>query len=45
MEHEMDLEKVAPERELMVMQRAELDSYCNKVSSAHKHWWQAMGPA
>ncbi|KAI4690898.1 uncharacterized protein J4E88_002371 [Alternaria novae-zelandiae] len=45
MEHEMDLEKVAPERELMIMQRAELDSYCNKVSSAHKHWWQAMGPA
>ncbi|KAH6878274.1 hypothetical protein BKA58DRAFT_92390 [Alternaria rosae] len=44
MEHEMDLEKVAPERELMVMQRAELDNYHTKVCSAHKQWWNAMGP-
>lgn len=45
MEHEMDLEKVAPERELMVMQRAELDSYFVKVCSAHQQWWEANGPA
>ncbi|KAI4653649.1 hypothetical protein J4E93_001416 [Alternaria ventricosa] len=45
MEHEMDLEKVAPERELMVMQRAELDRYFVKVCSAHQQWWEAMGPA
>ncbi|KAI4670478.1 uncharacterized protein J4E79_000760 [Alternaria viburni] len=45
MEHEMDLEKVAPERELMVMQRAELDRYFVKVCSAHQQWWEAMGSA
>lgn len=43
MEHEMDFEKVAPERELMVMHRAELDNYHTKVCSAHKQWWNAMG--
>ncbi|RYN39655.1 hypothetical protein AA0112_g3618 [Alternaria arborescens] len=42
MEHELDLEKVAPERKLMAMQRAELDRYYDKVCSAHQQWWGAM---
>jgi hypothetical protein len=41
MEHELDLDKVAPERELMAMQRAELDRYYDKVCSAHQQWWEA----
>jgi type IV pilus biogenesis protein CpaD/CtpE len=41
MEHEMDLEKVAPERELMAMRRAELDRFYDKVCSAHQQWWEA----
>ncbi|CAN9270907.1 unnamed protein product [Alternaria sp. RS040] len=41
MEHELDLEKVAPERQLMAMQRAELDRYYEKVCSAHQQWWKA----
>ncbi|KAG9189780.1 hypothetical protein G6011_06648 [Alternaria panax] len=45
MEHEMDLDKVAPERELIAMQRAELDRYYDKVYSAHQQWWEAMGNA
>jgi hypothetical protein len=43
MEHEMDLGKVAPERELMAMQCAELDRYYDKVRSAHQQWWKATG--
>ncbi|KAL1796288.1 hypothetical protein ACET3X_004828 [Alternaria dauci] len=42
MEHELDLEKVAPERELMAMQRAELDMYYDKVCSAHRKWWEGQ---
>jgi hypothetical protein len=42
MEHELDLDRVAPERELMVMQRAEVDRYYDKVCSAHKQWWNAI---
>jgi hypothetical protein len=45
MEHELDLEKVAPERELMAMQRAELDRYYDKVCSAHQQWWEATRKA
>jgi hypothetical protein len=41
MEHELDLDKVAPERELMAMQCAELDRYYDKVCSAHQQWWEA----
>jgi hypothetical protein len=42
MEHELDLDRVAPERELMVMQPAEVDRYYDKVCSAHKQWWDAI---
>lgn len=45
MEHELDLEKVAPERKLMAMQRAELDRYYGKVCSAHQQWWEATRKA
>jgi hypothetical protein len=41
MEAELDLSKVATERELMAMSENEIDKFYEKVHSAHKHWWEA----
>ncbi|KAJ4374193.1 hypothetical protein N0V83_002934 [Neocucurbitaria cava] len=41
MEEELDLSKRATKRELMAMTDDEIDRYYTKVSSAHKHWWEA----
>jgi hypothetical protein len=37
MEAELDLSKVATERELLAMTGKEIDKYDDKVRSAHKH--------
>jgi hypothetical protein len=42
MEAELDLSKVAPERELMAMTTEEIDNYKKKVHSAHKNWFEAQ---
>ena len=41
MEAELDLGKVATERELMAMDEREIDRYHEKARSAHEHWWKA----
>lgn len=41
MEEELDLSKRATKRELMAVTDDEMDRYYTKVSSAHKHWWEA----
>jgi hypothetical protein len=42
MEAELDLSKVATERELLAMNGDEIDKYDDKVRSAHKHWFETQ---
>jgi hypothetical protein len=41
MEAELDLGKVATERELMAMSQTEINKFYEKVRSAHENWWTA----
>jgi hypothetical protein len=41
MEAELDLGKVATERELMAMSQTEIKKFYEKVRSAHENWWKA----